>query len=72
MKVVRDLFNDDFTKLVVEGERAWSTITEYVQKVAPQLQDRLEQWENTGVDVFQAYRIDEQLAKALDRKVWLP
>lgn len=72
VKVVRDLFNDDFTKLVVEGERAWSTITEYVQKVAPQLQDRLEQWENTGVDVFQAYRIDEQLAKALDRKVWLP
>lgn len=72
VKVVRDLFNDDFKKLVVEGERAWETITRYVQKVAPQLEQRLERWENTGVDVFQAYRVDEQLAKALDRKVWLP
>ena len=72
VKVVRDLFNDDFKKLVVEGERAWGTITDYVQKVAPQLEQRVERWENTGVDVFQAYRVDEQLAKALDRKVWLP
>lgn len=72
VKVVRDLFNDDFKKLVVEGERAWETITNYVHMVAPQLGERLERWDNTGVDVFQAYRVDEQLAKALDRKVWLP
>lgn len=72
VKVVRDLFNDDFEKLVVEGENAWNTITTYMDQVDPKMRERLEKWDNTGVDVFQAYRIDEQIAKALDRKVWLP
>lgn len=72
VKVIRDLFNDDFTKLVVEGENAWNTITTYMDQVDPKMRERLEKWENNGVDVFQAYRIDEQIAKALDRKVWLP
>lgn len=72
VKVVRDLFNDDFSKLVVEGDKAWNTITTYMDQVDEQMRERLEKWDNTGVDVFQAYRVDEQLAKALDRKVWLP
>ena len=72
VKVVRDLYNDDFEKLVVEGENAWNTITTYMDQVDPKMRERLEKWDNTGVDVFQAYRIDEQIAKALDRKVWLP
>ncbi|MGI5207939.1 Rne/Rng family ribonuclease [Spirillospora sp. CA-108201] len=71
IRVVRDIFNEDFSKLVVSGAEAWDTVSDYVQYVAPHLADRVERW--TGdQDALAAYRIDEQLAKALDRKVWLP
>lgn len=71
IKVVRDLFNEDFTKLVVSGDRVWGTIDEYVTTVAGSLSDRLEKWVKNE-DVFDEYRVNEQIAKALDRKVWLP
>ncbi|WP_404800601.1 Rne/Rng family ribonuclease, partial [Actinomadura montaniterrae] len=71
IRVVRDIFNEDFSKLVVSGDEAWDTVSEYVEYVAPHLADRVERW--TGdQDVLGAFRIDEQIAKALDRKVWLP
>ncbi|MGB8404017.1 MAG: Rne/Rng family ribonuclease [Mycobacterium sp.] len=76
VKVIRDLFNEDFSKLVVSGEDAWNTISGYVNSVAPELLSRMSQYEpaggSGGPDVFSVYRIDEQLAKAMDRKVWLP
>lgn len=71
IRVVRDIFNEDFSKLVVAGPDAWDTVSEYVEYVAPHLADRVERW-NADQDVLGAYRIDEQIAKALDRKVWLP
>ncbi|EFL32099.1 ribonuclease E and G [Streptomyces viridochromogenes DSM 40736] len=71
VRVVRDIFNEDFSKVVVSGDEAWSTIHGYVSHVAPDLAERLSKW-TSEVDVFATYRIDEQLAKALDRKVWLP
>ncbi len=71
VRVVRDIFNEDFTKVVVSGDDAWETIHGYVSHVAPDLAERLSRW-TSEVDVFATYRIDEQLAKALDRKVWLP
>ncbi|MDV3128251.1 ribonuclease E/G [Mycobacterium sp. 21AC1] len=74
VKVIRDLFNEDFSGLIVSGDEAWTTITEYVQSVAPDLMGRLTKYEpaGDGPDVFAVHRIDEQLAKAMDRKVWLP
>ncbi|YCU76650.1 Rne/Rng family ribonuclease [Mycobacteroides abscessus] len=73
VKVVRDLFNEDFSKLIIEGDAAWDTIDDYVKTVAPDLLSRIERYESgEGPDVFAVHRIDEQLAKALDRKVWLP
>ena len=71
IKVVRDIFNEDVNKMVVAGGDAWATLQEYVTAVAPDLADRLEHHVGNS-DVFAEYRIDEQLAKALDRKVWLP
>ncbi|MFJ8936050.1 Rne/Rng family ribonuclease, partial [Streptomyces sp. NPDC102365] len=71
VRVVRDIFNEDFTKVIVSGDEAWDTIHGYVAHVAPDLANRLSRW-TSEVDVFATYRIDEQLAKALDRKVWLP
>ncbi|MCA1720296.1 MAG: Rne/Rng family ribonuclease [Actinobacteria bacterium] len=71
IRVVRDIFNEDFAQLVVEGDSEWDTIREYVEFVAPDLAPRLRRHEGPR-DVFEEHRIDEQLAKALDRKVWLP
>ncbi|WP_233443341.1 Rne/Rng family ribonuclease, partial [Streptomyces stelliscabiei] len=71
VRVVRDIFNEDFSKVIVSGEEAWETIHGYVSHVAPDLAERLQKW-TSEVDVFATYRIDEQLMKALDRKVWLP
>jgi ribonuclease E len=82
IKVVRDLFNEDFASLVVDGPDAWDNINGYISHVAPDLAERVARWEkptsdaagSTGApaDAFTAYRIDEQIHKALDRKVWLP
>src|SRR5487761_1767009 len=70
-RVVRDIFNEDFTSLVVDGDDDWDMVDEYVRYVAPHLVDRLSRWQGEQ-DVFASHRIDEQLAKALDRKVYLP
>ncbi|GAA4091665.1 Rne/Rng family ribonuclease [Nonomuraea soli] len=72
IRVVRDVFNEDFSSLVVQDEEAWETVEEYVRYVAPHLEDRLSRWDESEGDVFAHYRVDEQLGKALDRKVWLP
>ena len=71
IRVIRDVFNEDFGKLVVSGDEAWDVVDEYVKYVAPHLEDRISRWQGDR-DVFAEYRIDEQLAKALERKVWLP
>jgi ribonuclease E len=79
VKVIRDLFNEDFAGLLVSGDEAWTTINEYVNSVAPELVSKLTKYEPatgpdeaSGPDVFAVHRIDEQLAKAMERKVWLP
>ena len=75
IKVVRDVFNEDFTKMLVDGEDVWDKIEAYVTYVAPDLLDRLEKWDPAaynGKDLFDHYRLDEQLHKALERKVNLP
>ncbi|MBW3088862.1 Rne/Rng family ribonuclease [Bifidobacterium sp. 82T24] len=75
IRVVRDIFNDDFSKLVVEGDKVYDRIKEYLETMAPDLQDKLEKWdpeEHEGKDVFDQWRIDSQLRKGMERKVYLP
>ncbi len=71
IKVVRDIFNEDFKQLVVQGRDVYETLEQYISWVAPDLADRLINWVENK-DVFAAHRVDEQLSKALDRKVYLP
>ncbi len=71
VKIVRDVFNEDFQKLVISGEDARATIEAYLRSVAPDLLDRVQTYDEPG-DAFDTYRITEQIEKALDRKVWLP
>ncbi|MCS5733574.1 Rne/Rng family ribonuclease [Herbiconiux daphne] len=71
IKIVRDVFNEDFHKLVISGDDARATIENYLAAVAPDLLDRVERYEGEK-DAFDEYRVSEQIEKALDRKVWLP
>ncbi len=71
IRVVRDIFNDDFAKLVVAGAEIHRTLSDYVGDIAPDLADRISR-HTAESDLFRDLRVDEQLAKAMDRKVWLP
>jgi ribonuclease E len=71
IRVVRDLFNEDFRELVVQGEQAYGEVENYLNSVSPDLVERLHRHTGAG-DVFAERRIDEQILKALDRKVFLP
>jgi ribonuclease E len=71
VKIIRDVFNEDFQKLVVSGAEAKETISDYLASVAPDLVERLSAYDQAE-DVFDFYRLGDQIAKALDRKVYLP
>ncbi|MGV8883503.1 MAG: Rne/Rng family ribonuclease [Rhodoglobus sp.] len=71
IKIVRDVFNEDFHRLVIEGDDARETIESYLRGVAPDLLDRIQTYDKP-VDSFDDFRVTEQIEKALDRKVWLP
>ena len=71
VRVIRDIFNEDFRKLTVQGNDAWDEITNYLGFIAPELTLKIEKYTGTG-DLFTEYRVEEQLAKAFDRKVYLP
>ncbi|MFV0434539.1 MAG: Rne/Rng family ribonuclease [Leucobacter sp.] len=71
IKIIRDVFNEDFQRLVISGGETYATIENYLSQVAPDLLQRVEHYESDR-DIFDEYRVNEQIAKALDRKVWLP
>ena len=75
IRVVRDIFNDDFSKMIVEGDKVYARIEEYLDTMAPDLKGKLEKWdpaEHEGKDVFDKWQIDSQLRKGMERQVYLP
>ena len=71
VRVIRDIFNEDFSKMLVQGDQAWDDIQNYIGHIAPELADKIEKW-SSNRDLFAENRVEEQLAKAFDRKVYLP
>ena len=71
VRVIRDIFNEDFRKLIIQGNEAWDEISSYLGSIAPELVSKIEKYSGSG-DLFADYRVEEQLAKAFDRKVYLP
>ncbi|MDN6747991.1 MAG: Rne/Rng family ribonuclease, partial [Brevibacterium sp.] len=71
VRIIRDVFNEDFSSLVIDGDGAWNTIHEYVEAVAPDLLDRVHRYSEDD-DIFDHYRVEEQVQKALQRTVNLP
>jgi len=71
VRVIRDIFNEDFNKMLVQGDQAWDDIQNYIGHIAPELASKIEKWVGQR-DLFAENRVEEQLAKAFDRKVYLP
>ena len=71
VRVIRDIFNEDFNKMLVQGDNAWDDIQNYIGHIAPELASKIEKW-TAPRDIFAENRVEEQLAKAFDRKVYLP
>jgi Rne/Rng family ribonuclease len=71
VRVIRDIFNEDFNQMIVQGDQAWEDIDNYLGGIAPELKQKIEKWVGPR-DLFAEHRIEEQLAKAFDRKVYLP
>lgn len=71
VRVIRDIFNEDFNKMLVQGDQAWDDIQNYIGHIAPELANKIEKWAGAR-DLFAENRVEEQLAKAFDRKVYLP
>ena len=71
VRVIRDIFNEDFNKMLVQGDQAWDDIQNYIGHIAPELARKTEKWVSPK-DLFAENRVEEQLAKAFDRKVYLP
>ncbi|MFW7415579.1 Rne/Rng family ribonuclease [Demequina sp. SO4-18] len=71
IRVVRDIFNEDFESLTIQGDDTWNSLSAYVGQVAPDLLPRLQKYTGDG-DLFAELRVDEMLTKGMDRKVWLP
>ena len=71
VRVIRDIFNEDFNKMLVQGDQAWDDIQNYIGHIAPELASKIEKWVGAR-DLFAENRVEEQLAKAFDRKVYLP
>jgi Rne/Rng family ribonuclease len=71
VRVIRDIFNEDFNKMLVQGNQAWDDIQDYIGHIAPELASKIEKWTGSR-DLFAENRVEEQLAKAFDRKVYLP
>jgi len=71
VRVIRDIFNEDFRQLTVQGDEAWDEVNAYLGHIAADLVDKITRWTSER-DLFAEYRVEEQLAKALDRKVYLP
>ena len=71
IKVIREHFTADFRKLLIDDKRAFDRVLDYLQATAPDLVSKVQVYEDS-IPLFDRYHIDDQLKKALDRKVFLP
>ena len=71
LRVIRDLFNRDIARCVVDDRELESVLRAYIRQTTPDLDHRLELYEGQ-LPIFEEHRVLEQIRKSLDRRVWLP
>jgi ribonuclease E len=70
LRVVRDLFNREISRCIVDDEHIETNLRAYIRQTTPDLDHRIELY--TGkLPIFEEFRVLEQIRKSLDRKVWL-
>ena len=74
VRVIREEFNSEYRGIVIDDQRLFDDVHDYVNAFNPELADRVERYDadEEGLPIFERFHIHEQLHKALDRKVWLP
>ncbi|MFZ8948057.1 MAG: Rne/Rng family ribonuclease [Ilumatobacteraceae bacterium] len=74
VRVIREEFNPDYRGVVIDDERLYREVRDYVAAFNPELADRIEYYDTAseGISLFERHHVHEQVHKALDRKVWLP
>jgi Rne/Rng family ribonuclease len=74
VRIVREEFNREYRGVVIDDLDLFTQVHDYVQRVNPELADRVEYYDPMAenLPIFERFHVHEQLHKALDRKVWLP
>ncbi len=70
LRTVRDLFTADTQRLVVDNPRDYQRILDFLDTVMPRLKSRVELYEEAE-PIGDRFGLEAQIAKALERKVWL-
>ncbi len=71
IRVIRENYTSDFKRLLIDEKRAYDSVVEYLEATAPDLVSKVQLYEDE-MPLFERYHIEDQLRKALDRRVYLP
>jgi ribonuclease E len=74
LRVIREEFNKDYRAVVLDDPTLHEEVQGYVASIMPALAERVTLYDPVAeqMSLFERHHVHEQLAKALDRKVWLP
>jgi ribonuclease E len=74
VRVIREEFTKEYRGVVIDDRDLYEEVRGYVEAIAPELAERVEYYdpEEEGLPLYERFHVQEQLLKALDRKVWLP
>jgi ribonuclease E len=71
LRVIREHFTQDFRRLMIDDPEIHRRVVEYLEKTDPELVAKVKLYEDE-IPLFERFHVEDQLRKALDRKVWLP
>ena len=71
LKVMRDLFNETYERVLVDAQREHDKIRSFLRKTSPELAERVEMYQGSK-PLMETYGVDEEIKKALERRVDLP
>ncbi len=72
IRVIREHFTPDFRRLLIDDPRAEKEVKAYLDDTAPHLTSKVQLYKDGEMSLFERFHVEDQLRKALDRKVWLP
>ena len=71
LRVIREHFTSDFRRLLIDDPKTYNSALQYLEGTEADLLDKVKIYEDE-LGLFERFHVEDQLRKALDRKVWLP